>query len=111
MSMARDELADRVRDRLPRGLHCIEKKMFGGIAFMAHGNMLVCPLKDGSLMVRVGKEAQDEALAISGAERMEMNGRSISGFVLVAGDALEDDDVLQGWIDRAWNFVRTLPGK
>lgn len=111
MSMARDELADRVRDHLPRGLHCTEKKMFGGIAFMAHGNMLVAPLKDGSMMVRVGKDGLEEALAIGDAEPMEMNGRSVSGFVLVAGDALEDDDTLLAWIDRAWAFVRTLPEK
>ena len=111
MSMAREELAQRVRDRLPRGLFCTEKRMFGGIAFMADGNMLVCPLKDGSLMVRVGKEGMDDALAQSGAETMEMKGRAVSGFVLVSGDALEDDEALDGWIGRAWAFVKTLPTK
>ena len=111
MSMACDELADRIRTLLPRGVHCTEKKMFGGIAFMNSGNMLVCPTKEGALIVRVGKNGMAEALAQPGAGLMDMGGRSMSGFVVLGGDAIEDDDVLSGWIERAWNFVRTLPGK
>ena len=111
MSMAREELAQRVRDLLPRGLFCTEKRMFGGIAFMAEGNMLVCPLKEGSLMVRVGKDGMEEALAQPGAEVMGMKGRPLGGFVLVSGDAIEDDDDLRPWIERAWAFVKTLPAK
>ena len=111
MSMARDELADRVRDFLPALASIIEKKMFGGIAFMLDGNMLVCPLKDGSLMVRVGKDGMAAALGRPGAEAMEMNGRTMGGFVVVSGDALEDYHDLEQWIDRALAFVRTLPAK
>ena len=55
MSMAREELAERVRALLPPRVHCLEKKMFGGIAFMRNGNMLVVPMKDGSLLARVGE--------------------------------------------------------
>lgn len=111
MSMARDELVDRVRDLLPRGVHAQEKKMFGGVAFMVHGNMLVVPLKDGSMLVRVGKDGMDEALAQSGASIMEMGGRTMGGAVVVTGDAMEDDETLLAWIERSWNFVKTLPAK
>lgn len=111
MSMARDELAERIRAALPMGLHTTEKRMFGGIAFMLDGNMLVCPLKDGALMVRVGKESLAAALDQPGAGPMEMRGRPVSGFVLVSGDAIEDDDALAFWIARAHAFVRTLPAK
>lgn len=109
--MAREELAQRVRDLLPRGLFCTEKRMFGGIAFMVDGNMLVCPLKEGSLMVRVGKDGMADALAQPGAETMQMQGRGVTGFVLVSGDAIEDDDDLRRWIEQAWTFVKTLPAK
>jgi hypothetical protein len=111
MSMACDELADRIRALLPRGVHCTEKKMFGGIAFMTAGNMLVCPTKEGALIVRVGKDGMAEALAQPGASVMDMGGRSMSGFVVLAGDAIEDDEVLGNWLGRAWGFVRTLPAK
>ncbi|KRA99281.1 hypothetical protein ASD83_01780 [Devosia sp. Root685] len=109
--MATEELAERIRAALPPRVHCLEKRMFGGIAFMYHGNMLVVPLKDGSLLARVGKDGMDEALALSGASIMDMGGRSMGGFVVVSGDALEDDDDLGEWLQRCLRFVQTLPQK
>ena len=111
MSMASDELVDRIRDLLPPRVHCIEKKMFGGVAFMHRGNMLVAPFKDGSMLARVGKEGMDNALALPGVSVMDMAGRSMSGFVIVSGDAIEDDDDLRAWLDRCLAFVETLPQK
>lgn len=111
MSMAREELADRIRDLLPPGVYPVEKRMFGGIAFIVHGNMLICPLKDGTLMVRVGKDGMETALTRPGASIMEMNGRQMNGFILVSGDAIEDDDILADWLATAYAFVRTLPSK
>jgi hypothetical protein len=111
MSMASDALAERIRAALPMGLRTIEKRMFGGIAFMLDGNMLVCPLKDGALMVRVGKQGMAAALDRPGAGPMEMRGRPVSGFVLVSGDAIEGDEALAAWIATAHGFVKTLPAK
>lgn len=111
MSMAREDLADRIRALLPPGLRTTEKRMFGGIAFMVDGNMLICPLRDGALMVRVGKDGMAAALERPGAEIMEMSGRAMGGFVVVSGDAIEDDDDLADWISSAHAFVRTLPPK
>ncbi|WP_291417289.1 TfoX/Sxy family protein [Devosia sp.] len=111
MSMATDDLAERIRAVLPARVHCLEKKMFGGIAFMYQGNMLVAPLRDGSMLARVGKDGMEEALALPGAGIMDMGGRSMGGFVVVAGDALEDDDDLREWLQRCLHFVQTLPQK
>ncbi len=111
MSFAADELADRVRALLPGRLDVREQTMFGGRCFMLNGHMLVGPMKDGALLVRVGKEGYAEALALSGAGPMTMTGRTMSGFVIVSGDVLEDDAVLAGWIARARRFVETLPPK
>ncbi len=111
MSMAVQELAERVRALLPPGDSIREQKMFGSIAFMLSGNMLVAPMKDGSLLVRTGKDGQVEALQQPGAGVMSMTGRVMSGYVQVEGDAIEDDEVLSGWISRARAFVRTLPPK
>lgn len=111
MSMASEELAERIRALLPPWAPVAEKKMFGGIAFMLAGNMLVCPTKGGSLIVRVGKDRMADALARPGAQIMGMNGRSMSGFVVLGGDAIEDDDVLADWLTLARDFVATLPPK
>lgn len=111
MSMALDELAGRIRNLLPPGVQAQEKKMFGGMAFMIDGNMLVCPTRDGALIVRVGKDGMAAALQKPGAEIMDMGGRTMNGFVVLSGDALEDDEVLAQWIGVAHAFVRTLPAK
>jgi len=111
MSMATEELSDRIRALLPPLANVREQKMFGGRAFMLDGNMLVCPTKEGSLIVRVGKDGMADALAQPGAEVMDMAGRSMSGFVVLSGDAIEDDDVLSQWLERARSFVATLPPK
>lgn len=111
MSMASEDLADRIRALLPPEEVVREQKMFGAIAFMLNGNMLVAPMKDGALLVRVGKDSMDKALALPGAGVMDMGGKSMGGFVTVSGDAVEDDFALGEWIDRARAFVKTLPAK
>lgn len=111
MSMASDELSERIRALLPPQANVREQKMFGARAFMLDGNMLVAPLKDGTLLVRVGKDGMKDALAQPGTSVMAMTGRTMSGFVVVSGDEIEDDDALAGWIDRARSFVLTLPPK
>jgi hypothetical protein len=110
MSLALEELSERIRALTP-DLVLVEKKMFNGRAFMHRGNMLVCPIKDGTLLVRVGKDGMAAALERPGASPMVMNGRTMGGFVFVTGDAIEDDEVLGSWLTTARDFVATLPPK
>ena len=111
MSLASEELSDRIRTLLDPRLATTEQKMFGGRCFMLNGNMLVGPMKDGGLLVRVGKEGYEAALALPGARPMTMGSKTMSGFVEVSGDVLEDDEVLLDWIELARSFVETLPAK
>lgn len=111
MSLASEELSDRIRQHLGPHPAVSEQKMFGGRCFMLSGNMLVCPMKDGGLLVRVGKDGYDAALTMPGAGPMTMGARTMSGFVEVSGDVLEDDEVLLDWIELARGFVDTLPPK
>lgn len=111
MSLASEELSDRIRALLPPHLATTEQKMFGGRCFMLGGNMLVGPMKDGGLLVRTGKDRYEEALAKPGARPMTMANKTMSGFVEISGDVLEDDEVLLDWIEFARSFVETLPRK
>tara|TARA_R110002124_G_scaffold63350_48_gene173672 strand:+ start:60032 stop:60367 length:336 start_codon:yes stop_codon:yes gene_type:complete len=111
MSMAAQELADRIRLQLAADPHIREQRMMGGLVFMWRGNMLVGPMKDGSLLVRCGKDAYAATLELPGAAPMTFTGRTMTGFVVVTGDAIEDDDRLAQWIAIARTFVATLPPK
>ncbi|WP_367318404.1 TfoX/Sxy family protein [Streptomyces sp. HUAS ZL42] len=109
--MAYDEgLAERVRQRLGTDPDLSEKRMFGGIAFLYRGNMAVGVSGD-DLMVRVGPDNTDAALARPGTRVFDMTGRPMRGWILVAGTALTEDDVLGGWIDEGRAFAESLPPK
>jgi len=56
------EIAQRVQNALEGQEGLTERKMFGGIAFMLHGNMC-CGVTNEDLMVRVGADALEDALA------------------------------------------------
>jgi TfoX/Sxy family transcriptional regulator of competence genes len=109
--MAYDEgLAERVRERL--GVHpgVTEKRMFGGIAFLYRGNMAV-GISGSDLMVRVGPEHTDEALAQPGTRVFDMTGRPMRGWILVDSSALAEDEALGRWVDEGHAFAASLPPK
>ncbi len=104
-----DALAERVRDRLRDAVGVSEKKMFGGLAFLTHGNMTVGVHGD-DLIVRIDPADSDTALAEPGVRPFDITGRPMRGWILVAGEVL-DDDVLQRWVQQGRTFVATLPPK
>ncbi|GGW49625.1 TfoX/Sxy family protein [Streptomyces xantholiticus] len=109
--MAYDEgLAERIRHRLGTDPAVTEKRMFGGLAFLHAGNMAVGVIGDG-LMVRVGPEATDAALARPGTRPFDFTGRPMRGWVVVAASALSEDSDLDDWIDRGRGFAAGLPPK
>ena len=109
--MAYDEtLAERVRGSLAGRSGIDERRMFGGLAFMLDGNMCCCVTERG-LMVRVGPDAYDDALAQPYAGVMDMTGRPMRGWVLVEFDGLASDASLARWVTQGADFAATLPSK
>jgi hypothetical protein len=82
--MAYDEaLAERIRGVLGVRHDVREQKMFGGIAFMVRDRMAVGVIND-DLMVKVGPDAHDEAMAQPHVRPMDFTGRPMRGMVYVA---------------------------
>lgn len=102
-------LADLMRTALHGKRGISEKKMFGGVCWMLNGNML-CGVKSGRYMFRVGKELHEQALARPGATPMDLTGRPMGGLVWVDADAAIDAG-LASWIDMAAQFANSLPPK
>jgi TfoX/Sxy family transcriptional regulator of competence genes len=109
--MAYDEkLADRVRKALEGHEAVIEKKMFGGVAFMVGGNMC-CGIVRDDLMVRVGPDGFADALRQPHARPMDFTGRPMKGMVYVSAAGLRTDTALRTWVRRGVDFAASLPAK
>lgn len=110
--MAFDEqLASRVRDHLA-GEAVVEKKMFGGLAFLLGGHLCVSASGQGGLLVRVAPADSDALLAEPGAELMQMGRRApMAGWIRVAPEAVDDEAALARWVERGVGYARSLPPK
>jgi TfoX/Sxy family transcriptional regulator of competence genes len=109
--MAYDEhLEQRIRGQLEGAPGMIGKKMFGGICFMVQGNM-ACGVHKDNLIVRVGPEQRDDALAQPHTRIFDITGRPMKNWVLVMPDGFESDSDLKRWIERGVDFALSLPPK
>lgn len=109
--MAYDEqLARRVRTLLRDRRGVTEKKMFGGLAFLA-GSRMFCGIVKNDLMVRVGPERYDEALRKPHVRPMDFTGKPMKGYVFVGPAACKSAKALAGWLARSADFVATLGSK
>jgi TfoX/Sxy family transcriptional regulator of competence genes len=106
-----EELAERVRELVEAEPGLTEKKMFGGLAFLLHGNMSVAVSGQGGLLVRVDPAEGDTLIATTAAEPMEMQGRAMSGWLRVATDAVRTKKDLTSWVGRGTAYAKTLPPK
>lgn len=109
--MAYDEaLAQRVREILRKKRGITERKMFGGIAFMLRGHMLV-GIGKGPFLARVGPLNYERVLAMDDVREMNFTGRPMRGYVYVGANALKSPAALKRWVQLCADFVATLPPK
>lgn len=109
--MAYDEqLAERVRDVLALHEDLVERKMFGGISFLLAGNM-ACGVLGDELIVRIGPEEHERALAEPHVGPFEFTGRASRGMVVVAPQGIETDEELASWVEAGAGFAGSLPPK
>jgi hypothetical protein len=110
--MAYDEdLANRIREQLADQPGITEKAMFGGLAFLLHGNMSVSASGQGGLLVRIDPDDSEAALARPHCELMVMRGRAMPGWIRVAPEGVKTKRQLAAWVRRGVEFASTLPPK
>ena len=106
--MAFDEqLADRVRDALSARTEVVEKKMFGGIAFMVAGKMAVGVLGD-ELIVRLGEDDAAAAIGEDGVRAFDFTGRPSKTMVYVEPERTAADRDLAEWVEAGADLAASL---
>ena len=110
--MAYDEgLAERVREVLAGKRGITEKKMFGGLCFLHHGNMLVGVSGKGGLLVRFRREDHDRVMKMKHMRPMEFSKKPMQGYAYVDPKGLASQKDLEAWVERCLEYVSTLPKK
>ena len=107
--MAFDErLAERIRAVLSARPDLVERRMFGGLAFMVGGYMS-CGVVGSRLMVRVNPDDADRLLQEPHARPMDFTGRPMRGFLFVDSPGIAGEAALEAWIRRATAWAETRP--
>ena len=106
-----EELAARIRALVAGEPSLTEKKMFGGLAFLVGGNMVVAASGQGGLLVRVDPKQSDALVASTDAYPMEMRGRAMAGWLRVDPEHVATDRELAKWVDLGTSYARSLPAK
>jgi hypothetical protein len=86
------------------------KKMFGGVGYLLNGNMAF-GIQQEKLIVRVGKEAYQEALEQPFTSHFDLTGRPMRGWVYVEPPGINKDEGLLYWIKKGIDFASGLPPK
>jgi hypothetical protein len=110
--MAYDEdLANRIRELISSEAGVVEKKMFGGLAFLIGGNMSVAASGQGGILVRVDPEESDALSSKPHVAPMVMRGREMRGWVRVDFEGVKTKRGLEPWVRRGVAYARSLPPK
>ena len=104
-TVAYDELlAQRIRDVLADRGDVVERKMFGGIAFMVGGRMACGPQGD-RLIVRIGEQAAAKHIGEANVGPMDFTGRVMKAFATIEPGGLRTAAQLRKWVDMAAEFA------
>ena len=106
-----EELANRIRQVVQSERGLSEKRMFGGLAFLVHGNMAVSASSQGGLLLRVDPASAESLVSDAHVRRFEMRGREMHGWLRVDPQAVETDQELRRWVSHGITYARSLAPK
>jgi TfoX/Sxy family transcriptional regulator of competence genes len=110
--MAFDEdLAYRLRELLQGEDGLAEKRMFGGLAFLIHGNMAVSASGQGGLLLRVDPAETQDLVSRAHAHPFVMRGREMDGWLRIDDEGLRTKRQLERWVGIGVSCARSLPAK
>lgn len=104
-------LAERIRAEV-QGTPVIEKKMFGGVGYMLHGNM-ACGILGDDMIIRVRSGDYEELLKRKHVKIFTMkNGpRPMKGWLIVESTGYKTARQLSEWVKMGVEFAASLPPK
>jgi TfoX/Sxy family transcriptional regulator of competence genes len=105
-----ERLAERVREVLAGESGVSERKMFGGLAFLVDGKMVVGVLGD-ELVVRAGSDRHAETVRKPHARPMDFTGRPMTGMVYVSPAGVSLGPALRRWVGIGLDGARAAKSR
>lgn len=110
--MAFDEdLAYRLRELFQDEKGLVEKRMFGGLAFLIHGHMAVSASGQGGLLLRVDPAKTQELVRRAHAHPFVMRDKEMDGWMRIDEEGVRTKRQLERWVTIGVNYARSLPPK
>lgn len=103
------KLAERIRVEFGE-IPFVEKKMFGGVGFLIHGNM-ACGVHKENMIVRVDPDKHEELLKKKHTRVFDITGRAMRGWLMVEPEGCKTAKQLSAWVKEGVEFALTLPAK
>lgn len=103
--------AERVRHLLADRPDVHERKMFGGLCFMAKGGMACVVSGRGGMLVRVDPAAQPRLIAEPHVKPMVMGGGKVRSFVRVMPEGYGSHAALKKWVRRGLDAAAALKAR
>lgn len=104
-----EKLAERIRAEFGK-VPFVEKKMFGGVGFLVHGNM-ACGVHKENMIVRVNPEKHAKLLKKPYARVFDITGRPMKGWLMIEPDGCKTTKQVSAWVKEGIEFALTLPSK
>ena len=112
------KLAERIRSEFG-AIPFVEKKMFGGVGFLVHGNTLAPGASAGvasgvhkdDMVARVDPAKHEKLLKKTHAKPFDITGRPMKGWLLVEADGCNTAKQISVWVKEGVEFALTLPPK
>ena len=97
-------LLERIRAVLAGRTDVVEKRMFGGVAFMVSGRMACGPHGD-RLIVRIGTEAAAKYVGQPNIKPMDFTGKVLRSFATIEPAGIKTAAQLRKWVLMAAAFA------
>jgi len=104
-----EKLGERIRSQFGN-IPFVEKKMFGGVGFLVHGNMSVGIYKE-DLIVRVEPSKYERLLKKAHTKVFDITGKAMKGWIMVKPEGCKTAKQLGTWVTEGIEFALTLPPK
>lgn len=104
----KEEMDSKISQITSKWKNTKKKQMFGGFGYYLNGNM-IAGIHSKNYVLRLGEEEAKIATKLPIFKNFIVSGKIRKGWVIAKPDALSDDKIFLKWLNKAREFVDTLP--